>query len=402
MNDNKAASVAFRPFLRLLPQPMVTDSSEPQEPQDTGASTASVVAETAQVGILQNPLVPPKGITFIPSETALLLNVTLPKMAPSQRRAAVQFAIEDQIAQPLDMVHVVLGPKVQNDGSSAQWLVAVISNAAMDSYIKTHGADAGVMVLDVLAVRVPAKDEWSVLETDGRVLVRLPDWSGFVTTPAMLPLFWRAGGSPKIVLFGGVLPDEVPVAERSALDGTLDPGVLKFDLRSASFGRPGAGWPRGTRAMAAVLAVAVGGHLALLGLDILGSQRIVSAQEATLTEALTAAGQSPDGDIEATLTSVLSAQTEPTVSDFLPLLAQSFETLGQQSDSQQSGQLQIRDLRYAGAQNALTLTIEAPNLAALQSAETAFAAAGLQVTAGAATTKDGAAEAQMTLSRTAP
>ena len=394
MNDNKAVSVAFRTFLRLLPQPAAMDKATPQH---RAGRTETLVAETAQANIVHPPLVPPKGVIFVPTEAALLLNVTLPKMAASQRRAAVQFAIEDQIAQPLDMVHVVLGPKVQDDGTSAHWLVAVISNAAMDGHIKAQPADAGVMLLDVLALQVPAKDEWTVLEADGRVLVRLPDWSGFATTPAMLPLFWKAGGSPKIVLLGGVLPDDVAVAALSALNTVPDPGVLKFDLRSASFGRPGAGWPRGARAMAAVLAVAVGGHLALLGLDVVGLQRIVSAHEAALSQALTAAGQTAAGDVEATLTTVLASQSQPAVSDFLPLLAQSFGAI-----SAQSGQLQIRDLRYAEAQNALTLTIEASDLAALQAAETAFEAAGLQVTAGAATTKDGAAEAQMTLSRAVP
>lgn len=394
MNVNKAVSVAFRPFLQLLPQPAILDNATPQHVADR---TDLTVAETAKARIVQTPLVPPKGVSFVPTEAALLLNVTLPKMAASQRRAAVQFAIEDQIAQPLDMVHVVLGPKVQDDGKTSQWLVAVISNAAIDGYVKTRLADADVIVLDVLALQVPAKDGWTVFEADGRVLVRLPDWSGFATTPAMLPLFWKAGGSPKIVLLGGVLPDDLPVAARSALDTTLDPCVLKFDLRSASFGGLGAKWPKGARAMAAVLAVAVGGHLGLLGLDVVGLQRIVTTKETTISQALTAAGKTATDDIEATLTSVLAAQSQPAVSDFLPLLAQSFGAI-----STQSGQLQIRDMRYAEAQNALTLTIEAPDLAALQTAETAFAAAGLQVTAGAATTKDGAAEAQMTLFRAGP
>ena len=394
MNANKAVSVAFRPFLRLLPQPAVLDKATPQR---SAGRTETPVPETAQAVRVQSLILAPKGVTFVPTEAALLLNVTLPKMAASQRRAAVQFAIEDQIAQPLDMVHVVLGPKVQDDGSSAQWLVAVISNAAMDGHVKSRPADADAMLLDVLALQVPAKGAWSVLEADGRVLVRLPDWSGFATTPAMLPLFWKAGGSPKIVLLGGVLPGDVPVEAVSALDLTLDPGVLSFDLRSASFGRPGAGWPKGARAMAGVLAVAVGGHLGLLGLDVVGLQRIVSARETAISQALTAAGQIATGDIEGTLTTVLAAQSQPAVSDFLPLLAQSFGAI-----SAQSGQVQIRDLRYAEAQNALTLTIEASDLAALQTVETAFAAANLQVTAGAATTKDGAAEAQMTLGRAVP
>ena len=199
------------------------------------------------------------------------------------------------------------------------------------------------------------------------------------------------------MLLGGVLPAELPVAAHVALEKFIDPKLLKFDLRSSRFARPGAGLPKGARAIALVLAVAIMGHLSLLALDIIGLRRIAAAQETALRLALEAAGQPVVGDIDSTLTTVLTAQGKPESGEFLPLLAQSFGAIGPQA-----GQLQIRDLRFAEGQNALTLTIEAPDLAALQSAETAFASAGLQVSAGAATTADGAAEAQMTLRRTAP
>ena len=389
MSDQNRVSVAVRPALRLLQRPF--PMAEPSHIQ------AVDHAEAMQLVKMQPELRPPEGVIFVATETALLLNVTLPKMAASQRKAAVQFAIEDKIAQPLDQVHVVLGPKIHDDDTSAAWLVAVISNAVMESHVATQPANAGVMLLDVLALQVPVDGEWMVLAERTRVLVRLPDWSGFATTTAMLPIFWQAAGCPKIILLGGVLPDELPVAAHIALEKFIDPKLLKFDLRSSRFARPGAGLPKGARAIALVLAVAIMGHLSLLALDIIGLRRVAAAQETALRLALEAAGQPVVGDIDSTLTTVLTAQGKPESGEFLPLLAQSFGAIGPQA-----GQLQIRDLRFAEGQNALTLTIEAPDLAALQSAETAFASAGLQVSAGAATTADGAAEAQMTLRRTAP
>lgn len=389
MNKLKSVSLAVRPDLRLLEQtPPLADPAEPR---------LARYVEIQQPINIKTEFLPPNGVTFVPTETALLLNVTLPRMAASQRRSAVQFAVEDKIAQPLDQVHVVLGPKVHDDGGSAAWLVAVIGNAVMENIVATQPANAGAMLLDVLALQVPAEGEWAVLAANDRVLVRLPDWSGFATTSTLLPIFWKASGSPKIVLLGGVLPDEMPVAAFVAMEKSIDPNLLRFDLRTGRFGRPGAGLPKGARAVALVFALAIIGHLSLLALDIVGLRRIATTQESALRLALEAAGQPIVGDVGSTLTAALTAQNQPVSSEFLPLLAQSFGAI-----SPQSGQLQIRDLRFAEAQNALTLTIEAPDLAALQTAETAFAAAGLQVGAGAATTADGAAEAQMTLRRTTP
>ena len=389
MNDHESVTIAAFPALRLLERP--TDLVAPAQ------SKPAANSETSQPIDVAANLAPPKGVTFVPTEIALLLNVTLPNMAASQRRSAVQFAIEDKIAQPLDQVHVVLGPKVQDIGTSSAWLVAVINAAVMESYVAAEPANAQLMLLDVLALQVPNEGEWTVLAIDGRVLVRLPDWSGFATTTEMLPIFWKAAGSPKIMRVGGVWPFELPVAAQVVLEKSFNPNLLKFDLRSGRFGRTGAGWPKGIRAIAIVSALAITGHLSLLALDVIGLRRIAATQETALRLALEAAGQQIVGDIDSTLTTALAAQNQRVSSEFLPILAQSFGAI-----SPQSGQLQIRDLRFAEAQNALTLTIEAPDLAALQTAETAFAAAGLQVSAGAATTADGAAEAQMTLRRTAP
>ena len=119
--------------------------------------------------------------------------------------------------------------------------------------------------------------------------------------------------------------------------------------------------------------------------------------EAALRTALEAKGQVSGGDIDTALTAALAARQPPASGDFLPFLAQAFEAI-----TALTGQVQIKDMRFMQAQNTLTLTVEAPDLAALQTAETALVDAGLQVDTGAATTGNGAAEAQMTLRKAAP
>lgn len=387
MGDRMGVSGAVRPALRLL-------QTHPSDPVD---AVAPVIApDTLTDAITDTDLTPPKGVFYLRTEQAVLLAVTLPKMAASQRRGAVQFAVEDRIAQPLDLVHVVLGPKLRDNGAAADWLVAVVGADVMESQLASAPPGAQAWVLDVLALQPPQAGQWSVLALQDRILVRLADGSGFATTPALLPMLWAADGQPDIVLLGGALPAGVPVAQRMPL-AAPDPLIAGFDLRTGRFARRGAGWPKGARALAVVAALAVVGHLVLLGLDILGLSRTADAREAALRAALTEAGQAADGDVEAALTAALARQGPAATGAFLPLLAQAFGAM-----AAQSGQVQIKDLRFASDQNALTLTIEAPDLAALQTAETAFAGAGLLVSAGAATTGDGAAQSQMTLRRATP
>ena len=397
MAERNSVAVGLRSALRLIP---TSSHGTPLETVSTDGHASAGVSSGAEISVAAAPshrLVPPVGLHYIDSEHVLLMKVSLPKMAAAQRRAAVAFAIEDLIAQPLDQVHVVLGPESSGMGNAGSWLVAVVSNAMMAETIAAHPGMTGVLVPDVLALQVPDAGNWSVLAQNNRILVRLADHSGFATTPAMLPVLWAAGGSPRLVVLGGELPADLPVAATAQLAAAPDYKMLGIDLRSGRFARAGAGWPKGVRRVAIVLALAVFGHLALLGLDVIGLGRIAATKDAALRLALDAKGQPSTGDLDAALTAALSLSQSATSGDFLQFLAQAFGAV-----ADQTGQVQIKDLRFVEAQNTLTLTVEAPDLAALQTVETALVDAGLQVDTGAATTADGAAEAQMTLRRAAP
>ena len=212
-----------------------------------------------------------------------------------------------------------------------------------------------------------------------------------------MPGLWAAAGSPGLVVLGDEFPFQIEASSREALATTLDPKMMTFDLRAGRYARRGAGWPTGARALAATAAVACIGHLSLLGLDIVALQRNVVAQETKVRQALDKTGAPVTGDVDSALTAALATQIPAKTGGFLPLLAQSFSAI-----SAQAGLVQVKDMRFSQANAALTLTIEAPDLTALQAIETAFVAAGLQVAAGAATTGDGAAEAQMIVSAAAP
>ena len=392
MGDLGSVAVNARSALRLLPPPNAAGAKDVDLTE-----VPRPLAEIARPSMPAPNLLAPKGMHYIDSESVLLLNVSLPKMAAAQRRAAVAFAIEDLIAQPLDQVHVVLGPESRADGFAGSWLVAVVSNAVMTDIIAAHPENTGVLVPDVLALQVPDAGDWCVLAQNDRILVRLPDRSGFATTPVMLPVLWAAGGSPRIVLLGGELPADIPVAAQAQLVAVPDPTLMAFDLRSARFARRGAGWPKGARMVGIFLGLAVFGHLTLLALDVIGLDRIAATREAALRTALEAQGQVSAGDLDTALTAALASRQPATAGSFLPFLAQAFGAI-----APLTGDVQIKDLRFIQAQNTLTLTVEAPDLAALQTAETALIEAGLQVDTGAATTDNGAAEAQMTLRKTAP
>ena len=321
----------------------------------------------------------PDGVRFVPGEVVLLLTVELPRMSAAQRSTAIAFAVEDHIARPLDEVHVALGPEL----GSGRWLVGVIARNAQPKDLPP-----GTRLLpDTLALPVPAAGQWSVRESAGRVLIRLADGTGLVTRLPGLPVLHQTAGQPPVVLYAGSVPLEHTTAP-------LPPPVLPagFDL-AISQSRTLA-LPPLMRNLAAIALLAACGHLAILAADTYALARADAALAASLRIAANAA---PDADINTLLARILTAPQTAADTGLLPLLAATFDAI-----APQSGTVSIRDLRFAAAQNSLTLTAEAADLGALQQVETSLAAAGLRVVAGAAISANGTAEQQLTLQGTSP
>lgn len=316
----------------------------------------------------------PNGIRFVPGEDVLLLTVTLPRMSPAQRRAAIAFAVEDHIARPLDEVHAALGPELE----PGRWLVGVIAKAALPK-----DTSPGTRLLpDTFALPTPAPGHWSVWECEGRILIRLPDATGLATRLAAFAVLHLTAGTPAITLYAGTLPVSHARAPLPPLNLPSPFDLTTTHSQTLAF-------PPLLRHLAAIALVAALGHLAILATDTFTLAR----HEARLATALKQAANAPaDADLNTLLTRILTAPKSSTDTGLLPLLATTFQAI-----APQSGSVSFRDLRFAAAQNSLTLTAEAADLGALQALETSLAAAGLNVTAGPATSANGAAEQQLTL-----
>lgn len=325
----------------------------------------------------------PNGVSLVPTEDVLLLAVDLPVMASAQRRMAIGYAVEDRIAQTLDEVQVVLGPQM----SPGVWLVAVTARSVLAGASKTDAK--GVLWPDVLLVPVP-RVGWAVWCDMDRVLVRLPDGTGFATSPAALPAFWTAAGSPPVTAYGSVIPAGIPVAERAALPTTPAPALGGFDLRSG-LNRTGAGLslPKAAKRLVAVLLITAVAHLTLLVTDVIALNRIAGQVEGELRTLL---GATEATDLDVALAQALAARQPADSGGILSFLSRAFGAI-----EAEAGRVSVQNLRYTAAEDTAVLSIEAPDLATLQAVETALTGAALTVTAGAAITSDGGAEVQLTI-----
>ena len=322
----------------------------------------------------------------LPTEFVHVLRAALPLPSHRQRLAAAGFAIEDLIAEPLEDTHVALGPEV----APGEYLVVAVSHRDMEGWA-AQTPPGRRLVPDVLGLPIPAKGCCSVREADGRVLVRRADGTGYATRAAMLEAFWRADGAPQVVLYGGELPDSIPVG----VPGLLPPGAPgaagQFDLLQGIHARRAAA-PRawGIR-LAAVVLLALAAHVAILGADTVALKRTAAAREAALRSAIAARVPAlPAGlPIEVALQRALPQPPAADAGGFLPLLAEVSRVLAPMSDG-----VTVTSLGYR-ADDGLSLAIQAPDLATLQRIEAALLSAALAVTPGAATIADGVAETSL-------
>lgn len=123
----------------------------------------------------------PAGAAPIPAEDVLLLSVALPRMTAAQRRKAVCYGVEDQIACPLDAVHVIAGPAM----AGGRWLVAVVARAVLAAH---QTAAPGLRLLpETMGLPVPDEGHWAVWAGACRVILRRADGSGMALPAALVP-----------------------------------------------------------------------------------------------------------------------------------------------------------------------------------------------------------------------
>lgn len=291
---------------------------------------------------------------LVPTGQVRLLAVDLPLASRAKRLEALPFAIEDQIAEPIESVHLALGAEI----APKRYLVGVVRHDVMAAWVETAG-EAGLgqaaMVPDALALPRPSAGEWAVDLAAERAVVRAGDGTGFAIPPAMLQPAWQAAGRPTILSYGAPLP-----AEMMADGSTLAPGALAerllapaLDLRQGPYARRRASLPNIWRRLGWIVALGAAAHVVIATADTVMLRTIADRREADTRAlvAIAAPGANLGGDLAASVADLLPAGGSAPPDAFLPLLTRISGALGPLS-----GAISVRAIQYQA--NALTLDLD--------------------------------------------
>ncbi len=126
-------------------------------------------------------------IMVVPGEIALLHQVPIPSRKRSTWAKAIPYALEDQLAEDLEDVHLVLG----NTPHEGRLPVAVVSHQTMRDWLDIcaqHGLAPTVILQEPLLLPWQ-RGQWSLLVENQRAMVRTGLWSAFSTERDILDLF---------------------------------------------------------------------------------------------------------------------------------------------------------------------------------------------------------------------
>lgn len=325
---------------------------------------------------------------LVRSEHVLLLAVELPPIASvARRRAALPFAVEERIAEPLDDVHVALGEAIGEN----VYLVGIVRHDLMGQWvdrIERAGLYYASLIPDALALPRPGPDSWAVDLAGDRALVRSPDGTGFAAPAILLEQAWQAAGEPACVAYGDPLPpqmhaatlelDAEPLAERLLLPA--------LDLRQGRYARPRRPINVLWKKIAIVAAAGALAHAAIAVADTIALRNIADEREADVRQL--ASTMQPSliiaEDIRTTVAELTPSGPVAAPSLFLPLLSRVGAAVG----SAQGG-VAWRSVDFDGT--ALTIEVDADSVASLQAAEAALTGAGLNAVPGARSVDQGRA-----------
>ncbi len=329
-------------------------------------------------------------VVLVRAEHVLMLAVELPPMASTaRRRAALPFAVEDRIADPLDRVHVALGTEI----APRTWLAGVVRHDLMRAWtarLAEAGLERASLIPDAMTLPLPGADTWAVDRAAGRAMVRAPDGTGFALPAGLLAHAWHAAGEPRCIAYGDPLPP--PLASAAAM---LEPEPLvrrltapALDLRQGPYAPPRRQASPIWRRVAAVAALGAAAHAAIAVADTFALERIASRRDAEV-RALAAVTQ-PDVAFGPNLDAALADMTPDAAanapSPFLSLLSRTGAALT-------GSKLSVgwRTTEFDGAAGTLTIEVETDSIADLQQIAQALAGAGLVAQPGAASADQGRA-----------
>ena len=112
-------------------------------------------------------------VLLAPGEDVAVHMIDLPARTEAQARAAAGFAVEDLVAEPLDEVHVIAGPRPALGGARAIGVIARPRFAAWRATLDAFVVTPDHILPDTLATPLDP-DAVTILDLGARVLVRGP------------------------------------------------------------------------------------------------------------------------------------------------------------------------------------------------------------------------------------
>lgn len=329
---------------------------------------------------------------LVPTESVRLLAVDLPIANRAKRLAALPFAIEDLIAEPVDSVHIALGREI----GPKRYLVGVVRHAVMATWIarlEDAGLDHAALVPDALALPTPAEGEWAVDLGATRAVVRASDGTGFAVPAPLLGTAWTAAGQPPAIAYGAPLPGGMAAGSDAQGIDPLARRVLSpaLDLRQGIYARRRRGIGSYGKRLAILAAVAITAHVAIAAADTLMLQTIASrrANETRTLVAQLAPGASLSDDLANSVTDLLPRPgATGGTNAFLPVATRMSTAL-----APLSGSVPVKAMSFSGGVITMTVDSADQTLATrIQSAlrdggvqaNVAVASDGIRITANAA------------------
>lgn len=175
------------------------------DPTQVEALGSGSLAEAAAAAQGQRSLI------ALGSRAITLTRAQVPGNGGKRTRAAIPYALEEQLADDVEELHFALGPV----GSDGGYPVAVVARATVQQLLADcaeHGLYPRQVVPDVLLLPPGDSDEWEVLQSADDLLVRQGNYGGL----------WCPADSAELML--GRLLREVGVDGPTQITFYLEPG----------------------------------------------------------------------------------------------------------------------------------------------------------------------------------
>ncbi|MES2988795.1 MAG: type II secretion system protein GspL [Pseudomonadota bacterium] len=287
---------------------------------------------------------------LVPTEQVRLLAVDLPLPSRAKRLAALPFAIEDQIAEPVESVHIALGAEI----GAKRYLVGVVRHDVMARWVAI-AAEAGLghaaIIPDALALPRPAAGAWAVELTGTRAMIRSGDGTGFALPAAILRSAWEGAGKPAVSAYGAALPDDM-MAGQGALED-IELAAPALDLRQGIYARRGVATNTMWRRLGWVLALGAAAHVVIATADTL-MLRSIADRRAADTRALVATsapGVTVGDDLIGEVTNLLPTGASGPPDAFMPIVTRVSGALGPLA-----GSVKVRAINFQS--NTLTIDVD--------------------------------------------